>query len=254
MNQWQLNAQTWNQDERRRYADAAADAASSLRMWGFTSLDRLDAAPAVLATLDSCPAAQDPTAPMIRRWAVEDLLRIPALQHFAKSPEVMMWAASWIGAPPKILDVSCWETRYGDAGDPGAQRWHRDMDDWRACKLFVYLTDVERRHGPHELLAGTHRRDQFIERGLPPDPFFVAAGREFMPAIESALIEHPMRVTFLGEAGTAWLENTYAFHRGTPVTDPNERRVVFQVLYGLMDLEKELGGGTKIPLIRKAWG
>ena len=252
MSLWKQQSMTWNAEARRVGGDRAADEANVFRRHGFVDLPKFLGAPAALDYLERHSVArQDPSCPTISRFPVKDLLSYIPLKEYATDPMVMRWAAMHIGAWPVINDVSCWVTHEGDAGDPGAQRWHRDLDDWRAAKLFIYLTDVDNGCGPHEFIPGSHKSILFHEHGHPADIFFVGAGREMMPSIGQILEELP-RVRFIGAPGRAWMANTYAFHRGTPVFRKGARRVVFQVMYGLMDLEADLGPGTNIPKIRAA--
>jgi len=244
---WDLNAETFSPERRRRFADEAADRANPFRRDGFQVM-----APLMLRERENILAHISGAAwinkgsDLIQHISPDAILASPALHDLANRHDIITAAAMHIGALPKILDVSLWRTLPGDGGDEAAQRWHRDVDDWRACKLFVYLNDVGPDQGPHQFVAGSHRPEFFEMRGLPPDRFFIHSGRGMDDVVDTF-----PRLEVQGNAGLCWLENTYGLHRGTPVR--SGERIVFQVLYGLMDLENMMFG-TKIPAIRKAWG
>lgn len=242
---WELNAATFSPERRRRFADEQADRHNVFRRDGFRAF-KTDAplAEEVLNYLGVRPWSR--TEGVIDRMAPDVILASRELKDMAHRTDIWTAAAVHLGADPKILDVSLWRTRAGDGGDAAAQRWHRDVDDWRACKLFVYLTDVGPDQGPHMFVPGSHRPEFFETRGHAPDPFFINAGR----GLDDVVDGFP-RYEILGGPGTTFLENTYCFHKGKPVV--SGERIVFQVLYGLMDLENQFPGSS-IPAIRKAWG
>ncbi len=251
MNAWELSAQTHHPETRRRYADEQADRHNVFRRDGIRMMGMIapDFVTSIMEQL-SKPGVSYNRAPVFEDHDVDKILAIPELAAIARHPEVIQEAAIHIGAKPKIIDVSVWTTRKpmeeGFVTDD--QKWHRDVDDWRACKLFVYLTDVGPDNGPHRFVPGSHRYEFFEARGMAPDRYFFDGGRA--PGVAD-VVEMLPRVEVCGKAGTMFLENTYGFHRGTPVRGAS--RTVFQVCYGLMDLEKMVAG-SKIPKIRTAWG
>lgn len=246
MNEWERSAQTYNPDARRRYADEAADRHNVFRRDGFQMFGRL--APETLDLIHNGLKDVKGTfrANVLIDYDIDIILSNLSLRDIAMMPQITRIAAMHIGAEPKIIDVSLWETVEGDGEREAAQRWHRDVDDWRACKLFVYLTDVGPDQGPHLFVPGTHRYEYFEARGMAPDKYFFMDGSEHADVIDTL-----PRIEVTGPAGTMFMENTYCFHRGLPVRKGH--RMVFQVCYGLMDLEKMMPG-TKIPKIRAAWG
>lgn len=181
-------------------------------------------------------------------YPIHHILGNAHLKAIAHSEAAILTAAMHLGAKPKILDVSMWRSNVPPEGQvDGAQKWHRDTDDWRACKLFMYLTDVGPDNGPHQFVPGSHRAEFFEVRGMVPDRYFYDAGRS--PGV-AEVVEGLPRVEMQGPAGMMFMANTFAFHRGKIPTKGH--RIVFQVMYGLMDLEKMVQG-TNIPAIRKAW-
>lgn len=246
MTPYQIMGETWSPERRRRFADEQADRYNVFRRDGLRvmpAVKREKINEVVKALVKEGPTVHEP---VISRWSVDFILAQPVFAEIALRADIITEAAMHIGAWPKIIDVSVWQTNPGDGGDPAAQKWHRDLDDWRACKLFVYLTDVGPKQGPHMFVPGSHRPELFEIRGLPPDRFFTSAGRGMDSTIDA--IPH---LEVQGEAGMTFLANTYCYHRGKPVEEGH--RIIFQVCYGLMEIETMLPG-TMIPRIRAAWG
>ncbi len=241
---WHLNANTFHVPTRMRYGDEVADRQNEFRRNGYQRLPTVprESVVSIYNQIKNTPALAEGT---LQHFETDTLLTIPEFKAIATAPEILNIAAMWLGAEPKVIDVSAWRSTVTGDTPEGAQMWHRDMDDWRACKLFMYLTDVGPENGPHMFVPGSHRREFFEDRDLPPDRFFVGASRS--DVIEAQVDTFP-RVEFCGPAGTLWLENTYGFHRGRPVT--KGERAVFQVLYALTEYK---GSMSKTGMIREAW-
>ncbi len=249
MTPWERNAQTICEDARRREADAQADLHNVFRRDGIQMLGRVheDSVKELRAAIEPLLFKSEGS---LDHFDTDAVLSLESLRAIALHPHVTLAAAMHIGAPPKIIDVSAWWSRPLKEGEQpdGAQSWHRDVDDWRACKLFVYLTDVGPDDGPHQFVPGSHRFSYFTERDMAPERYFYNGGRE--PGV-AEVVDCLPRVEITGPAGTMFIANTYCLHRGkVPTRNP---RLLFQVCYGLMDQEK-FSAGTKIPKIRAAWG
>lgn len=253
MNDWEKSANTFCPSARTHHADAQADLHNVFRRDGIRMMGRVDPE-AVASILRQWAAFDRPPPGDIQYWPIDDVLTIPELKTLALHPDITRVAAIHLGAEPKIIDVSLWRSNVPDQdtakfyAPDGAQGWHRDVDDWRACKLFVYLTDVDHDTGPHMFVPGSHRPEYFEARGMAPDRYFYNGGRE--PGV-AEIIDMMPRMEIVGPAGLMFVANTYAFHRGrVPTKGP---RLLFQVCYGLMDLASMMPG-CKIPKIKAAWG
>lgn len=228
---WELQYNTFCQDRRRKYADEAADKVNPFRTEGLVKLAPVDV---------SSQSLDGPTRTegSLDYYDLDWLIAQPLLQQVALSPNVIIQVAMHLGAMPNIVDINMWRSRVNPGSPEIAQVFHRDMDDWRACKLFVYMTDVGPDNGPHQFMVGTHRADFFEKRGLPPDVFFLGAGRGVKVEPKFPYLE------ITGPAGTAWLGNTYAYHRGKPPV--SGERVVYQVCYGY-------GGSERGQRVMEKW-
>jgi hypothetical protein len=161
----------------------------------------------------------------------------PHALKIANDPAVLEIVGAALGAKPTISVMSAWwSLPHGDAPGEQAQLWHRDVDDWRFLKLFVYLTDVDEDAGPHVYLPASHSRNTLMRIRRYEDSELETAFPDLKPH------------RFTGPAGTMFLENTFGFHRGYPPrTSP---RLIFQVTYSM----RPLVHGPKEPVARLPGG
>lgn len=148
----------------------------------------------------------------------EVTLRAPHALAIANDPDVLALVGYALEAKPIISMMSTWWSIPHPGEARQAELFHRDVDDWRFVKLFVYLTDVDEESGPHAYVPGSHRSPKLREIKRYTDAEVEAA--------------YPGRIlTITGKAGDAFLENTQGLHRGVP---PRSRlRLLYQVIYSL---------------------
>lgn len=154
--------------------------------------------------------------------AHEDVVRAPRLLALANRPDILALVERFLGCRPTIAYLAAWWSYPTGLAAQQAENFHRDVDDWRFVKLFVYLTDVDEAHGPHvyvrnsadaaEARAIRRFTDEEVREHFPPENI----------------------VSMTGEAGTAFLENTYGMHKGQPVREGH--RLIFQAVYSLLPL------------------
>jgi hypothetical protein len=150
----------------------------------------------------------------------ETVIRAPHVFAIANDPKVLSIVSGFLGAKPTISYLAAWWSMpHKDGKAEQAEQFHRDVDDIRFVKLFCYLTDVDDVSGPHMFVPGSQNIDKLTRiRRYEDDEIKDAFGEDSLSK-------------FTGKAGTAFLENTYGFHRGVP---PSQKpRLLFQVLYSL---------------------
>lgn len=91
-----------------------------------------------------------------------------------------------------------------------SQRWHRDPEDTKLVKVFLYLNDVPESVGPFTYLAGSHDGGKW-RRLFPQHP---PRGSLKMPPDESRFIPQEDVVVAAGPAGTIIFCDTTGLHRG----------------------------------------
>lgn len=150
----------------------------------------------------------------------QDVLTAPHLLELANSPAILDAAASFLGCKPTLDYLAAWWSYPTGIAAQHAEKFHRDIDDFRFLKLFVYLTDVGLDNGPHAYVTYSashheHRRpirlsDEDVQRA-----FGIANVR-----------------VITGQSGDAFLENTQGVHKGYPVKEG--RRAIFQAVYSVL--------------------
>lgn len=180
-----------------------------------------------------------------------DIVAAPHAMKLATHPQILAIARDHLGVAPTIVEMNAWWTSPGPGDDYGAHIFHRDRDDFRACKLFLYLTDVSSEDGPHIFARNTHDPEfikaMLAQRGVKQEilpQFFSGDMRHAAKEVSQIFAEQISE--FVGPAGTCFLENTYGFHRGKNPT--GKRRGLFQVLYGLTPFPERLNRMAQVKL------
>jgi hypothetical protein len=96
-----------------------------------------------------------------------------------------------------------------------SQRWHRDPEDRRMCKVFLYLSDVDETSGPFMYVPGSQDggpyRSIFPQR--PPHGFYPPEG-----AVEARIPQDDI-MTCTGSAGSIIFADTSGLHKGGYATE-----------------------------------
>ena len=155
----------------------------------------------------------------VQDYSVSDVLACPPLSELAVSGPVLRLAGAYLGCVPTIAMAGLRRSLPGPAGIDGGQLFHRDIDTWRSCKLFIYLTDVDEQGGPHVYVEGSHRR----------------AGDLRIRMSEQAADGAPA-VAITGPAGFCFLADTFGVHRGLPPRTGERLMAQFQYAAGPIHL------------------
>jgi hypothetical protein len=195
----------------------------------------------------SGPALQRPLADVreetqLAGYTPDQLLRIPGLVDLFNRPDVVDFVEEYLGCVPTLYSINAWWSF--PASKPAlafVQYFHRDTDDWRFCSVFTYLTDVDAAGGPHQIISGSqtltgmqHLVDRARAEGRDSsdfdaaDSFVTSLGERFSQRCERLFSDSITTVT--GPAGTMFLANTLALHRGLL---PRSPRLMIWARYGL---------------------
>ncbi|MBM3512810.1 MAG: hypothetical protein FJX59_03750 [Alphaproteobacteria bacterium] len=174
----------------------------------------------------------------VLNYSAAAVMKAPHLWRLTTDPTLLEAIQVYLGAPPTLVDVSAWWAMPQTAQAWGAQIYHRDVNDFRSCKLFYYLTDCGPDDGPHVFVKRSHDPAHVMSRlvaaGMDPAQrhgLFAGSGRHLAPHIETVFGPDVTEIT--GQAGTCFVENTYGFHRAkVPTRQP---RLLVQALYSLID-------------------
>ncbi|MEA5602312.1 phytanoyl-CoA dioxygenase family protein [Nostoc sp. UHCC 0252] len=170
-------------------------------------------------------------------YAPEDIIDTPHLLDLANETRVLSIIEDRFGAKPTISLIQIWwllagfdvEANLNERYFANPEEFHRDVDDWSEIKLFIYLTDVDEDSGCHAFIKKSHT---WL---LPPRTRDLDMNNHDFP-----IVNNLTKIT--GEAGLAWLENSYVLHRS--LVPKNKDRLLVAVTYTL----SALPFGPKIPL------
>lgn len=118
------------------------------------------------------------------------------IERYLGCHSVFDFATAWWTYPTKTPDSAA------------AQLYHFDYDRVRWVKVFCYLTDVDSSNGPHSVVRKSHESSAKLA---------LRDGRFSDSEINKLGLGKDI-VNLTGAAGTVFLEDTRAFHKGTPVT------------------------------------
>jgi hypothetical protein len=168
-----------------------------------------------LTSLDALPAGAPAAA-----YTLDTVLACPGMPGLLNAPRSLRIAADYLGCKPTLSSVGVRWTFPGAAGSAGFQSFHRDVDDWRFIKVFVYLNPVDEGCGPHMYVRGSH----LTGFGLTARPYEASELR--------ARYGDESLLTVTGPPGTTFVADTLGIHRGGR---PSERpRLMLQIQYSLL--------------------
>jgi hypothetical protein len=129
---------------------------------------------------------------------------------------------SYFGLWSKLTYVDLW---YTPPAEPGvervsSQRWHRDYNDDRLVKVFVYLRDVQEDTGPLEFVRGSTPGGEYGDVW----PWRPVSNDLYPPQDEfDQRIPTSAHITLTGPEGSMIFCNTSGFHRGGYATGDQPR-------------------------------
>lgn len=173
-------------------------------------------------------------------YSAESVIRAPGLIDAMNDPRLLHLVEGYLGCVPTLYSVNAWWSFVSPKPEmTNVQYFHRDTDDWRFVTLFMYLTDVGSDGGPHEVIPESHSLDGMrkLLKGIPfwrpkmdiERSFVDDMGEEFSLACEQHFQSAAVQLT--GSAGSMFLVNTLALHRGLVPTRTD--RLVVWARYGL---------------------
>lgn len=164
----------------------------------------------------------------------QDIVQAPYLFSIANRPDILAIVEGLLGCKPTLGYIATWWSYHTVKGAQQAEHFHRDVDDWRFVKLFIYLTDVGAKNGPHIYVSHSSGSSELRQiRRFTDEEVVTAFGSERV-----------MELT--GSAGEGFLEDTFGIHKGQPVAEG--RRLIFQAVYSMYPLPY----GPKEPVISAA--
>lgn len=147
--------------------------------------------------------------------------------RLAEHPAMLECAAQYLEDAPVLKAFNVWYTLpcSQSRAPSDSQLWHRDEDDTRIFKVFLYLTDVTLACGPLTYIPGTHAGKASWHPKLYLD--YANVPRATDGAMMNVVPEAEW-VRATGDVGTVVLADTTGWHKGGYGT---EDRVLFTALY-----------------------
>lgn len=130
----------------------------------------------------------------------------------AIEPAILDIVNSYMGLWSRLIYMDVWDTiPLEHAGaDVASQRWHRDPEDFRIVKTFLYVTDVDVDSGPMHYVKGSRTGEKYGRlwpHTIPVGPVVPSKDLErAIPRTDWIIATFP--------AGTLLFVDTTAFHRG----------------------------------------
>ena len=148
-----------------------------------------------------------------------DLVGNKSIMDIANDPGVLRVVQDFLGAKPTISNVNMWWSIAGKSQAKDAQLFHRDVDDVKFCKLFLYLTDVSLDSGPHTYVKGSSSTNKLTKiRRYQDEEIEKAFGKENI-------------IDLVRPKGSCFIVDTYGFHRG--LLPEKNNRLLLQIQYSL---------------------
>ncbi len=147
----------------------------------------------------------------------------PFMNKAALHPQMLAIVNSYLGMCGQLLHFTLNITKVVDKSSVPvqSQRWHRDPEDKKMCKIFIYLSDVDEGSGPFVYLPQSHYGGKYW-RLFPTRP---PVG-SYPPEGAMEKIFKPENLKFCtGKAGTVVFADTSGLHRGGYATQ--KERVMF---------------------------
>jgi hypothetical protein len=161
-----------------------------------------------------------PDGVQLADYHLRDTVDCPHVLELANSPPLLRLARGYIGCKPTISAMVLRWSFANSAVGAGLQAFHRDFDDWRFVKVFVYLTDVDAGSGPHVYVRGSHLTKGTVRlRPYSDDHIERTYGSEQV-------------ITVTGSSGFGFVADTYGIHKGAVPT--KRPRLLLQIQYSLL--------------------
>jgi len=141
------------------------------------------------------------------------------------SQEVHAIACAYLGTLCRLVQVDLWCNVPTQGPSLYSQRWHRDPDDKRILKLFLYLRDVNEGNGPLNYIPKTQNGGRFSSTYRQTMHTSIYPGDA---EVAERFSKEQVKV-ITGRAGTLVLCDTTGLHRGGHPT--HDLRVLFHSVY-----------------------
>jgi hypothetical protein len=150
------------------------------------------------------------------------------LLKVALDTKLLEIVASYLGLWPSLYSIGAW-LNYPICEPPmSSQLWHRDPEDLKIIKVFIYLVDVDEERGPFCYIPGTQSFGKRANLVPIHEDSMRITDEEMATAIGP---ENWIKCT--GPVGTMILADTVGFHRGGYAKHGNRVLITFTYTSGI---------------------
>lgn len=155
--------------------------------------------------------------------------------RLASDERILSAVAEYMGMWPQIHAIGSWYNYPVDQEAKASQLWHRDPEDLKTVKIFIYLDDVGPKQGPFTYIPATH-------------PFGPDCGTAPQHAHPRRVLDAEMERTFprarwqscTGPARTMVMADTVGFHRGGNVEEGHRLLITVTYTSGVPQIDRRL--------------
>jgi hypothetical protein len=144
-----------------------------------------------------------------------------AYLDFFLSDKLLNIVNSYFGMRTRLNYIDAWYNLPVDQNDLFAttELWHRDHEDKRIIKVFIYLSNVAENMGPFSYMKGTHSKGQGKYTWLPPSspPRGVYLREGDLERVQQG-DRHTINA-YPGKPGSVIIADTSGFHKGGRAID-----------------------------------
>lgn len=145
----------------------------------------------------------------------------------SKHPLLFNIVNNYLGLKASLRSCDIWHT-FTSSEPTRSQNWHRDQEDFRMVKAFIYLNDVDEAAGPFVYAKRSHTKGIYFR-----DPvWFKEDGHHNKRSTDAEVervISRSQWLTATGKAGTVILADTRGLHKGGFATE--KERIAFTCMY-----------------------
>lgn len=148
------------------------------------------------------------------------------LINFILSDEILDVVNSYFSMYAKLNTADLWITFLNKEKSKrtNAQNWHRDRDDVKILKIFLYLNDIDSNNGATEYIPFSRKKEKYEH--LAKFSYGNIAPWKVYPRLDADKnIDQNDIVKFIGNKGTLYFVDTTGMHRGGFSDKDNGERI-----------------------------
>ncbi len=157
------------------------------------------------------------------------------LVRVALDERLLDTVAEYLGMWPQLHAVGAWYNYPVKQEAKASQLWHRDPEDLKTVKVFIYLDDVGPDQGPFTYIPGTHPFGADCDANPRHEH-----PRRVLDAEMERTIPRNRWLECMGPARTMLIADTVGFHRGGNVKEGHRLLITFTYTSGAPQIKRRL--------------